>query len=288
MLQLGKRNDMTVVREVDFGVYLDGGELGEILLPARYVPENCKPGDVVNVFLYLDSEERLIATTKKTLIEVNHFACLEVKWINEHGAFLDWGLMKDLFCPFKEQKVKMQLGRRYVVYAYIDAVTYRIVASAKIEKFLSSEEPQYQPGDEVDILVYQRTDLGYKAVIDEKFSGMIFDNSIFQPVQVGDRMRAYIKQIRPDGKIDLSLQPSGRVHVAGFADELLRSLFDADGGFLPYHDKTDPDEIYAVFGVSKKTFKKAVGDLYKRHLITIGDNGLTLTDEARFAGLDED
>ncbi len=288
MLQLGKRNDMTVSREVDFGVYLDGGELGDILLPARYVPENCKPGDVVNVFLYLDNEERLIATTKKSYVEVNHFACLEVKWINEHGAFLDWGLMKDLFCPFKEQKIKMQIGGRYVVYAYIDAVTYRIVASAKIEKFLSNEEPPYQAGDEVDIIVYQRTDLGYKAVVDERFSGMIFSNSIFQPIKVGDRMKAYIKQIRPDGKIDLMLQQAGRVHVEGFAEELLDRLFDAEGGFLPYHDKSEPDEIYSVFGVSKKVFKKAVGDLYKRQLITLADNGLTLTDKARFEGVSED
>ncbi len=279
---------MTVQREVDFGVYLDGGELGEILLPARYVPENCKVGDVVNVFLYLDSEERLIATTQKTLIEVNHFACLEVKWINEHGAFLDWGLMKDLFCPFKEQKIKMQLGNRYVVYAYIDAVTYRIVASAKVEKFLSNEEPTYEPGDEVEILVYQRTDLGYKAIVDEKFGGMIFSNNIFQPIRVGDRMKAYIKQVRPDGKIDITLQPSGRGHVMGFAEELLNRLLEADGGFLPYHDKTDPDAIYAAFGVSKKVFKKAVGDLYKRNLITLEGDGITLTDEARFAGVGED
>ncbi len=288
MLQLGKRNDMTVSREVDFGVYLDGGELGEILLPARYVPENCKPGDVVNVFLYLDNEERLIATTKKSLVEVNHFACLEVKWINEHGAFLDWGLMKDLFCPFKEQKIKMQIGGRYVVYAYIDAVTYRIVASAKVEKFLSDEEPPYQPGDAVDILVYQRTDLGYKAIVDEKFSGMIFSNSIFQPIKVGDKMRAYIKQIRPDGKIDLMLQQAGRVHVEGFAEELLNELLVVKDGFLPFHDKSEPDEIYSAFGVSKKVFKKAVGDLYKRQLITLADNGITLTEQARFAGVGED
>ncbi len=288
MLQLGKRNDMTVSREVDFGVYLDGGELGEILLPARYVPENCKPGDVLNVFLYLDNEERLIATTKKSLVEVNHFACLEVKWINEHGAFLDWGLMKDLFCPFKEQKIKMQIGGRYVIYAYIDAVTYRIVASAKVEKFLSDEEPPYQPGDAVDILVYQRTDLGYKAIVDEKFSGMIFSNSIFQPIKVGDKMRAYIKQIRPDGKIDLMLQQAGRVHVEGFAEELLNELLEAKDGFLPFHDKSEPDEIYSAFGVSKKVFKKAVGDLYKRQLITLADNGITLTEQARFAGIGED
>lgn len=287
MLQLGKRNDMVVARKVDFGVYLDGGDIGDVLLPKRYVPEGCEVGDTVNVFLYLDNEERLVATTKKSLVEVNHFAFLEVKWINEHGAFLDWGLMKDLFCPFREQKMKMQVGKKYVVYAYIDAVTYRIVASAKVEKFLSDEEPPYSNGDEVEILVQQKTDLGFKAIIDDKFGGMIFDNDVFKEIRTGDRMKAYIKQIRPDGKIDLSLQPSGRENVVGFAGRLLRTLIESENGFLPYHDKTSPDEIYAAFGVSKKTFKKAVGDLYKHFFITIESNGIALTDKGRIEGTED-
>ena len=287
MLQLGKRNDMVVARKVDFGVYLDGGDIGDVLLPKRYVPEGCEVGDTVNVFLHLDNEERLVATTKKSLVEVNHFAFLEVKWINEHGAFLDWGLMKDLFCPFREQKMKMQVGKKYVVYAYIDAVTYRIVASAKVEKFLSDEEPPYSNGDEVEILVQQKTDLGFKAIIDDKFGGMIFDNEVFTEIRTGDRMKAYIKQIRPDGKIDLSLQPSGRENVVGFAGRLLRTLIESENGFLPYHDKTSPDEIYAAFGVSKKTFKKAVGDLYKHFYITIESNGIALTDKGRIEGTED-
>ena len=287
MLQLGKRNDMVVARKVDFGVYLDGGDIGDVLLPKRYVPEGCEVGDTVNVFLYLDNEERLVATTKKSMVEVNHFAFLEVKWINEHGAFLDWGLMKDLFCPFREQKMKMQVGKKYVVYAYIDAVTYRIVASAKVEKFLSDEEPPYSNGDEVEILVQQKTDLGFKAIIDDKFGGMIFDNDVFKEIRTGDRMKAYIKQIRPDGKIDLSLQPSGRENVVGFAGRLLRTLIESENGFLPYHDKTSPDKIYAAFGVSKKTFKKAVGDLYKHFYITIESNGIALTDKGRIEGTED-
>lgn len=287
MLQLGKRNDMVVARKVDFGVYLDGGDIGDVLLPKRYVPEGCEVGDTVNVFLYLDNDERLVATTKKSLVEVNHFAFLEVKWINEHGAFLDWGLMKDLFCPFREQKMKMQVGKKYVVYAYIDAVTYRIVASAKVEKFLSDEEPPYSNGDEVEILVQQKTDLGFKAIIDDKFGGMIFDNDVFKEIRTGDRMKAYIKQIRPDGKIDLSLQPSGRENVVGFAGRLLRTLIESENDFLPYHDKTSPDEIYAAFGVSKKTFKKAVGDLYKHFFITIESNGIALTDKGRIEGTED-
>lgn len=277
MIQLGKRNDMKVLRMVDFGAYLDAGDIGEILLPNRYVPEGCKVGDEVNVFVYLDSEERLVATTQKSLVEVNHFACLEVKWVNEHGAFLDWGLMKDLFCPFKEQKQKMQVGYKYVVYAYIDAVTYRIVASAKLEKFISNERPPYSKGDEVDIIVCQRTDLGFKVIVDEKFYGMLFDKDVFKPLRKGDRMKAYIKQIRPDDKIDVVLQnESGRELVEGFAERLLQELFASEGGCLPYHDKTDADEIYRAFGVSKKTFKRAVGDLYKRNLITLSDSGIEL------------
>ena len=277
MIQLGKRNDMKVLRMVDFGAYLDAGDIGEILLPNRYVPEGCKVGDKVNVFVYLDSEERLVATTQKSLVEVNHFACLEVKWVNEHGAFLDWGLMKDLFCPFKEQKQKMQVGYKYVVYAYIDAVTYRIVASAKLEKFISNERPPYSKGDEVDIIVCQRTDLGFKVIVDEKFYGMLFDKDVFKPLRKGDRMKAYIKQVRPDDKIDVVLQnESGRELVEGFAERLLQELFASEGGCLPYHDKTDADEIYRAFGVSKKTFKRAVGDLYKRNLITLSDSGIEL------------
>lgn len=277
MIQLGKRNDMKVLRMVDFGAYLDAGDIGEILLPNRYVPEGCKVGDEVNVFVYLDSEERLVATTQKSLVEVNHFACLEVKWVNEHGAFLDWGLMKDLFCPFKEQKQKMQVGYKYVVYAYIDAVTYRIVASAKLEKFISNERPPYSKGDEVDIIVCQKTDLGFKVIVDEKFYGMLFDKDVFKPLRKGDRMKAYIKQIRPDDKIDVVLQnESGRELVEGFAERLLQELCASEGGCLPYHDKTDADEIYRAFGVSKKTFKRAVGDLYKRNLITLSDSGIEL------------
>lgn len=277
MIQLGKRNDMKVLRMVDFGAYLDAGDIGEILLPSRYVPDGCKVGDEVNVFIYLDSEERLVATTQKSLVEVNHFACLEVKWVNEHGAFLDWGLMKDLFCPFKEQKQKMQVGYKYVVYAYIDAVTYRIVASAKLEKFISNERPPYSKGDEVDIIVCQRTDLGFKVIVDEKFYGMLFDKDVFKPLRKGDRMKAYIKQVRADDKIDIVLQnESGRELVEGFADRLLQELFASEGGCLPYHDKTDADEIYRVFGVSKKTFKRAVGDLYKRNLIALTEGGIEL------------
>ena len=164
-IELGKYNQLEVVKKVDFGVYLNGGEEGEILLPTRYVPEGCKPGDILNVFLYLDNEERLIATTLQPLVQVGEFACLEVAWVNEYGAFLDWGLMKDLFVPFREQKMKMQKGRRYVVHAHVDEESYRIMASAKVERYLSKEMPPYEVGQEVDVMMWQKTDLGYKVIV---------------------------------------------------------------------------------------------------------------------------
>ncbi|MCR4613562.1 MAG: GntR family transcriptional regulator [Bacteroidaceae bacterium] len=277
MIRLGKRNSLTVLREVDFGLYLDAGEIGDVLLPRRYVPEGTKEGDVLDVFLYLDAEERLVATTEQPLVEVGQFACLEVSWVNEYGAFLNWGLMKDLFCPFREQKQKMQQGRKYLVYCYIDPITYRIVASAKIEKFLSKERPDYASGDEVEALIQQPTDLGLKAVVDGKYSGLLFHNEIFQPLHVGDRVTAYVKQVRPDGKIDLKLQRHfGKLRVTDFSAQLLDYLRRQPEGYCPLGDKSDADDIYRTFGVSKKTFKRGVGDLYKQRLITIGDDGLRL------------
>ena len=275
-IKLGEYNLLEVVKEVDFGVYLDGGDDGEILLPTRYVPRDCKPGDVLNVFIYLDMDERLIATTLQPYVKVGEFACLEVAWVNQFGAFLDWGLMKDLFVPFREQKMKMVKGNSYVVHVHLDEDSYRIVASAKVEKYLSKEMPEYNPGDEVDIMVWQKTVLGFKVIVDNKFGGMIFKNEIFTDVRTGMRMTAYIKQVRPDGKIDLELQKGGVKKVEDFADTLLEYI-RSNGGSTPLNDKTDADVIYNTFGVSKKTFKKAVGDLYKKRLIVLeGEQGIRL------------
>ncbi|MDO4823969.1 MAG: S1-like domain-containing RNA-binding protein [Bacteroidales bacterium] len=275
MMQLGKRNDMTVLREVDFGVYLDGGDLGDVLLPRRYVPQGCKVGDVINVFLYLDQEERLIATTEHPLIEVGKIAYLEVKWVNQFGAFLDWGLMKDLFCPFREQKMRMVQGRSYIVYCYIDSLTHRIVATAKIEKFLSKERPPYHHGDIVDILIQQKTELGFKAVVEGQYSGQIYQNELFRDMHTGDQIQAFVKNVREDGKIDLILQEHGKKHVMDFEDQLLQYIQEHDG-YCPFHDKSLAEDIYAEFQVSKKTFKKAVGGLYKKNLITIEEDCLRL------------
>lgn len=274
-IRLGDYNLMTVVKEVDFGVYLDGGEMGEILLPARYVPEGCKPGDELDVFLYLDNEERLVATTLRPLAKVGDFACLEVAWINRYGAFLNWGLMKDLFCPFREQKKTMEIGKSYVVHVHVDDDSYRIMASARVERYFSQDRPTYNSGDEVDLMIWQKTELGFKVIVDNKFPGLIYKDQIFKAVRTGDRMRGYIQEVRPDGKIDVSLQPAGRRQTEEFSDTLLNYIKD-NGGRCALGDKSPAEDIYQEFGVSKKVFKKAVGDLYKKRLITIGDEGLTL------------
>lgn len=274
-VNLGKFNQLEVVKEVDFCVYLDGGDDGEILLPTRYVPDDCQPGDMLNVFIYLDNEERLIATTLTPLVQVGEFAYLEVAWVNQFGAFLNWGLMKDLFVPFREQKMKMQVGRGYIIYAYVDEESYRIVASAKVERYLSKEMPEYKEGELVDILIWQKTDLGFKAIVDNKYSGLLYQNEIFQSIETGMRMKAYVKQVRDDAKIDLELQRGGARKVDDFAEVLLQYLEEHEGRTSIY-DKSEADEIYATFGVSKKTFKKAVGELYKKRLIVLEEQGIRL------------
>lgn len=274
-IELGKYNKLEVVKEVEFGMYLDGGEEGEILLPARYVPEDCKPGDVLNVFIYLDNEERLVATTLTPLVQVGQFACLEVAWVNQYGAFLNWGLMKDLFVPFREQKMKMQVGKQYVVHVHLDEESYRIVASAKVDRYLSKEIAPYEAGQEVDILIWQKTDLGFKAIIDNQYSGLLYESEIFQPLHTGMQLKAYVKQVREDGKIDLILQKPGQAKVEDFSATLLQYIRDNDGCIL-LNDKSPAEEIYDTFGVSKKTFKKAVGDLYKKHLVVLEADAISL------------
>ena len=276
-IELGKFNHLEVVKEVDFGVYLDGGEEGEILLPTRYVPEDCKIGDILNVFLYLDMDERLIATTLTPFVQVGQFACLEVSWVNQYGAFLNWGLMKDLFVPFREQKMKMQVGRKYVVHAHLDEESYRIVASAKVERYLSKEKPEYAAGEEVNILIWQKTDLGFKAIIDNKYSGLLYENEIFSSIETGMEMKAFVKQVREDGKVDLILQKPGFEKVDDFAKTLLDYIKE-QGGRIHLNDKSPAEDIYDTFGVSKKTFKKGVGDLYKKRLIALHEDGIALVE----------
>lgn len=274
-ISLGKFNTLRVVKEVDFGMYLDGGVEGEILLPKRYVPQGCKPGDELRVFIYLDQEERLIATTQTPLAQVGEFAYLEVAWVNQYGAFLNWGLMKDLFVPFREQKTLMEVGRKYIVHVHLDEESYRIAASAKVEYYLSKEKPTYEPGQEVDALIWKKTDLGYKAIVDNNYAGLLYESEVFQQLYAGMKVKAYIKQVREDGKIDLVLQKLGQAKVEDFSSALLEYI-RSNGGHTHLNDKSPAEEIYALFGVSKKTFKRAVGDLYKKRLITLQENGIKL------------
>lgn len=278
MIKLGDYNNLTIVKEVDFGLYLDGGDEGEILLPKRYVPEGAKPGDELQVFIYLDNEERLVATTEHPLAKVGDFACLEVAWVNEYGAFLNWGLMKDLFCPFREQKKRMQIGESYVVHVHIDEDSYRIVASAKVERYFDERPPFYKHGQEVDLLVWQKTEMGFKVIIDNRYPGLVYEDQVFKRIHTGDRMKGYIATVRPDGKVDVTLQPTGRQQTLDFASQLLQYMKD-NGGTCDLHDKSDSEGIKRRFQVSKKVFKRAVGDLYKQRLITISDNGLRLAED---------
>jgi len=278
MLELGKYNNLRIVKEVDFGLYLDGGEAGEILLPKRYIPRIYEIDQFIDVFIYRDSEDRLIATTEKAMAQVGDFALLRVKEVNNFGAFLSWGLMKDLLVPFSEQKLKMEVGRSYFVKIYIDEKTDRIVASAKINKFLDKTPCDILEGEEVDLIICNQTDLGFNAIINEKFTGVIYENEIFTELQRGMRIKGYIKKIRTDNKIDLSLQKIGFVRVDELGEKIVTKL-KKSGGFLPLNDKTDADKISSIFGVSKKTFKKSIGNLYKNRIITIKENGIELNQE---------
>lgn len=277
-LQIGRTCQLNVNRQVDFGFYLDAGEqYGEVLLPNGEIrPDiDIHIGEPIEVFLYLDPQERIVATTHMPLAQVGDFAYLEVAWVNNFGAFLHWGPMKDLFVPFREQKMKMQKGKSYIVHVHIDPETYRIMASAKIDHYLSQDFPPYHTGDQVDLLIWQKTDLGLKAIVDGRYGGLLYDTQMFRTLHTGDCVKGYISQVRPDGKIDLSLQCPGQRGVEDFSALLLRHL-QMNGGQTPLGDKSPAEEIYAVFGISKKVFKKAIGDLYRQRLITISDNGIQL------------
>lgn len=277
-IRLGDYNLLTVVKQVDFGLYLDGGDEGEILLPKRYVPEDVKVGDEINVFIYLDIDERLVATTEHPLCKVGDFAYLSVAWVNQYGAFLRWGLMKDLFCPFREQKKRMQQDESYIVHVHIDEESYRIVASAKVEHYLSKEPHNYKMGDEVSLLVWQKTELGFKVIIDNLYSGLVYDDQVFRPLHTGDRLKGYIASVRPDGKIDVTLQPIGRRSVLDFSATLLKYL-QQHNGYCELGDKSDAELIKERFHVSKKVYKQAIGDLYRQHIILIQPDGIHLVVE---------
>ena len=276
MLQLGKKNTLKVLRSVDFGFYLDAEDYDSVLLPIRYAPKDLKEGDEIEVFIYLDSEDRIIATTEEPFAEVGEFAYLEVKDRSKFGAFLDWGLPKDLFVPYREQKMRMERNKSYWVYIYIDQETDRIAATAKIDRYLDKYNPPYTEGDEVSIQIHSKTDLGTKVIVDGLYWGIIYNNEIFEPLNIGDKKIAYIKNIREDLKLDISLSKVGYQNKISDIESTILSALEQNGGFLPLHDKSNPEEIKAQLAMSKKSFKIAVGGLYKAEKITIEENGIRL------------
>ncbi len=275
MVQIGRFNILSVVKTLDFGIYLDGGKLGEILMPTRYVPEDTEIGDELNAFIYLDSEDRLIATTEFPKAQVGEFALLKVVSVNNYGAFLDWGLMKDLLVPYREQAMTMELGKEYLVYVFLDDETNRIAATAKLDKYLDNIMPEYEEGEEVDLIIANQTDIGYNAIVNSKHWGLLYANEVFSELRKGQVITGYVKKLRDDDKIDLTLYKPGYEKVEGIAGDILNRLKES-AGFLPISDKTDAEIIYLKLGISKKNFKKAIGSLFKQKLITIEDSGIRL------------
>lgn len=266
---------MEVLRITPQGAYLNGEDLGEILLPGKYLTADTKPGTSVEAFVYLDSEDRLIATLQHPYTEINHFAYLECVQADSLGAFLYWGLDKDLLVPKSEQKERFFVGKKYFVYVYLDEKSQRIVASQKLAKFMGDEEPDYAPGDKCDIFVAQRNDLGFRVIVDHKHWGMIYNTELFRPVKSGEYTYAYVKKIRDDNRIDMMLEKSS-VKLVDSTEQDIYERIKQNGGFLALTDKSSPGEIFDEFGISKKIFKKAIGGLYKSRLIEITDSGLKL------------
>ena len=277
MALVGRYNSLQVVKHTDFGLYLDGGADGEILLPNRYVPKDIphEVEDWLNVFVYLDSEDKLLATTEKPKVQVGEFASLKVKEINSIGIFLDWGLPKDLLLPFSEEKRQVRAGEYCVVHVFLDRRTRRITASAKVDRYLDKTPATYKVGQAVQVLVAAQTDLGFNAIIENAHWGLIHKNEVFKFLRSGMRETAYIKAVREDGKIALSLQPIGEQAVIGLQEQIVGALRKA-GGSLPLSDRSEPEVIAQQFGVSKGNFKKAIGALYKAGKIVIRPDGISL------------
>ncbi len=273
MIELGNYNKLKIVRDTSPGLFLESETGAEILLPNKYIPKVFEIGDELNVFCYLDHDERPVATNLKPFVKRHEFGFLKVVEVNQIGAFLDWGLEKHLFVPFREQREKMKEGQWYVVFCYLDDVSFRLVASNKIDRFLNNDDLSLRTGDKVQLLVTRLTDLGWEVIINNKHKGLIFSSDIFQHMAVGQSMEGYIKKIRSDNKIDVTLQPQGQKVLEPTAKKIYEVL-ENQGGFLPLHDKSDPKEISKVLGMSKKTFKKGIGTLYKAKRIEIKDNGI--------------
>lgn len=275
-VEIGKLNTLRVVKIVEFGAYLDGEERGEILLPKNTMPENCAVDSTIEVFIYFDSESRIIATTKKPYAMVGEAAYLRVVSTTSFGAFLDWGLpQKDLLVPFSEQNKRMQTGEFHCVYIYTDKQTGRIVATAKLDKFITDLNSNFESGQSVNLLITEQTEIGYKAIINNTHCGVLYKNEVFQTLKKGQKINGLIKRIREDKKIDLSLYAVGYKKVENLLDTILAKLKE-NNGFIPLNDKTPPKEIYTFFGVSKQSYKNAIGGLYKKRVISIDPDGIRL------------
>jgi predicted RNA-binding protein (virulence factor B family) len=277
MIKVGEYNTLKVDRAFDFGMYLGEGK-DVVLLPKRFVPPGVKPGDTLKVFVYHDSENRLIATTQQPLGIVGDIVSLQVVSLTNQGAFMDWGLMKDLFVPKSKQLEGMRMGGHYIVKIYLDEMTGRVAATEKVESFLSNEQLTVKELDPVDLLVYRRTDIGYVVIINNLHTGVLHFNDIFQEIQVGDRLKGYVKNIREENKIDVGTGKVGYQRVEDEAGKVLR-LLKENKGYLPYNDKSNPEDIYEFFGMSKKTFKMTTGNLYKNRKITFTETGIKLAEE---------
>jgi predicted RNA-binding protein (virulence factor B family) len=278
MALIGRYNSLAVVKHTDFGLYLDGGADGEILLPNRYIPKDTptEVEDWLNVFIYLDSEDKLLATTEKPKVQVGEFASLKVKEINSIGVFLDWGLPKDLLLPYSEEKRQLKQGDYCVVHVYLDKRTRRITATARLDRYLDKAAVNYSVGQEVKLLVVEESDLGFKAIINNQHWGLIHKNEVFKFLRSGKQEVGYIKELRADGKIALSLQPIGAQAASSLNDKILAKLRD-NQGTLAVNDKSDPQVIADLFGVSKGNFKKAIGALYKNGEIVIHADRIELS-----------
>ncbi|MEH6582392.1 MAG: S1-like domain-containing RNA-binding protein [Halioglobus sp.] len=274
---LGRINRLQVVKDSAYGLFLDGYEQGEILLPKRYRPENCQPGDWLEVFIYADSEDRLIATTDTPKAMVGEVASLRVAAVNDVGTFLDWGLPKDILVPFSEQAERMQEGFSYCVYLYVDRHRDLIVASSKLSKFLPEHSSQHKAGQAVELLVCGKSDLGFKCLVDRSFLALLHHGDVFQPLDPGRTLDGYIKHVRDDGRVDLCLSPPGAATGGGLEEQILQYVKD-QGGSAAIGDKSPPDEIYKLFHTSKKNFKRALSKLYKHKKITIGGDGIRLAE----------
>ncbi len=275
MIELGNYNKLTVLRSTSVGIFLGDNEGTEVLLPNKYVPKDVQLDMELEVFCYLDHSERPIATTQRPKIVRNGFAYLEAVQVSEHGAFMDWGLEKHLLVPFREQAVRMEAGEKYVVHCYLDEKSFRLTGSSRVNRFLSNEDASYETNAEVDLLVYRKTPLGWEVIINNKHKGLIFTSDVFMPIDVGMELKGYIKNCREDGKIDVSLQPLGAKMLEPTANLILQKLSE-NNGFLPLHDKSDPEEIRKVLQLSKKAFKKGVGVLYKERKIELSEGGIRL------------